>query len=167
MSQFTDVFRSLSSQECEALFRELKTVALPLYRQAEQTAASTLRVRPVFLRRQPLAKRCEMMRKSLALKANLEAAGDILATFFMSCRGELVVELLDALGLEHDEGVLTRRDPPEPSAERLQTVVAEFRQGEDPLLRALLLKAFAAQAAIEWPLLDEMVFPAPAVAGGV
>jgi hypothetical protein len=166
VSQSTDVFRSLNPDECQALFRELKEAALPLYRQAEQTAASTLRVRPVFLRRQPFAKRCEMMRKSLALKMNLEAATDILATFFMSSHEELVAELLDALELEHDGGVLTQRTPQQPPAERLQEVVAEFRRGEDPLLREILLKTFAGQAAIAWPLLDELVFPPAAVAEG-
>ncbi len=166
MSQSTDVFRSLSPDECQALFRELKEAALPLYRQAEQAAASTLHVRQVFLRRQPFAKRCEMMRKSLALKMNLEAATDILATFFMSCHEELVAELLDVFELEHDEGVLTQRNPTQPPVERLREVVGEFRRGEDPLRRGILLKAFAGQAAIDWPLLDELVFPAATVVEG-
>ncbi len=167
MSQSTDVFRTLTPEECQVLFRELKDDARPLYKQAEQTASATLRVRPVYLRRQPFAKRCEMLRKSLALKVNLEEASDILATFFMSCHAELVAELLDTLGLEHEEGVLVERNPPQPSAERLQAAVDQFRQGEKPLRRELLLKAFAGQAAIDWPLLDEMVLPVATPVTGV
>lgn len=158
MTQSNDVFRNMTAPECELLLGEMRSELRPLYRQAERAAAETLRLRPVFLGRQPWPKRCDMIRKALALRVNAEAAAEILATFFMERYAEDVAALLDAFGIEHDEGVLKEMNPKQPSEDLIRKVTQEFPTGEHAAARAILLKAFAGQGAIDWPQLDAMVF---------
>lgn len=157
MTQSNDVFRTLSQEEAETLFREMQQELRPLYDQAARVAADTLRVRPVFLSKQKLPKRASMMRKALALKPNAEASAELLAAFLLEKYAEDLGELLDAFGIEHEEGVLKDEAPESPDAKTLKKVVAEFPQGDKKIMRGVLLKAFAAQSAIDWPELDALV----------
>jgi hypothetical protein len=166
LTQSTDVFRSMTDEEAEALFREMRDELRPLYKQAERVAADTLRLRPVYLGKQPLPKRSRLMRKALALKPNAESAGEILAAFFLERYGDDLAELLGALGLEHEDGVLKDQAPEAPAKTKLKKVAKEFPQGENALLRGVLLRAFAAQSAIDWPDLDALVFPAEEAKAG-
>jgi hypothetical protein len=159
VTQPNDVFRSLSEEECQALLREMRDELKPVYKQVERAAAATLRVRPVFLSKQPFPKRCEMIRKAMSLKINAEAAGEVLAAFFMERYAEDLRELLDAFGVEHEEGVLKAPAPKEPAASVVKKTVAKFPQGKHATMRSVLLRAFAAQTAVDWPALDAIVFP--------
>jgi len=158
LTQSTDVFRTLSTEESEALFKEMRDELRPLYKQAERVSADTLRVRPVFLGKQPFPKRAKMMRKALSLKVNAEAAAELLAMFFIERYPEDLAELLDAFGLEHEEGVLKDPAPKQPAKTKIKKAVTAFPAGEKALMRGVLLRAFAAQSAIDWPALDELVF---------
>jgi hypothetical protein len=158
LTQSTDVFRTLSPEESEALFKEMRDELRPVYKQAERVAADTLRVRPVFLGKQPFPKRAKMMCKALSLKVNAEAAAELLAMFFIERYPEDLAELLDAFGLEHEEGVLKDPAPKQPAKTKIKKAVTAFPKGEKSLMRGLLLRAFAAQSAIDWPALDELVF---------
>jgi hypothetical protein len=149
----------MSPEECQAFLREMREEVQPLYKQVEGVAASTLRLRPVFLRKQPFEKRCEMIRKAMALKANAETASEVLAGFFIERYTEELGELLDSLKIKHKEGVLQETSPAAPGKKLLTQAVKKFREGENPQMRLLLLKAFTAQSAIDWPELDEIVFP--------
>lgn len=164
MTQSNDVFRSLTDEECEALLKEMRDELKPVYKQVESSAAATLRLRPVFLGKQPFAKRCGMIRKAMSLKVNAEAAGEVLAAFFMERYADDVKELLDAFGVEHDDGVLKGPSPAEPAAKVLKATVEKFPTGKNERMRSVLLRAFAAQAAVDWPALDALVFPQEAVA---
>ena len=164
MSQSSDVFRSMTGEESVAFFQGLRDEVRPLYKQAEIVSAASLRVRPVFLGKQPFPKRCEMMRKALAMKINAEASGEILATYFMDKHKEELGELLDLLKIEHDEGSLKSTNPPQPDEKLIKSATKKFLAGEKPVMRSVILKAFAGQGAIDWPALDEMLFGAPAKA---
>ncbi len=159
MTQSNDVFRALTDEECQALLKEMRDELRGVYKQVERTAAETLRLRPVFLGKQPFPKRCQMIRKAMSLKVNAEAASEILAAFFMERYSEDVVALLDAFGIEHDDGVLKGPSPDEPAPKVLKETAAKFPQGDNALMRSVLLRAFAAQGAVDWPGLDAIVFP--------
>jgi hypothetical protein len=159
MTEATDVFRSMTDDEARALIGEMRDHLRPLYKQLETHAAVTLRLRPVYLGQQPFPKRCEMIRKAFSLKMNAEPAGEILPSFFLERYAKEVVELLDALGLKHDEGVLKETAPAAPPKSKLVKAVEQFRKGENAVMRTILLKTFAAQSAIDWPELDALLFP--------
>ena len=157
MTQPNDVFQSMNPEECQALLQEMREEVQPLYKQVESAAASTLRLRPVFLGRQPFAKRSRMIRKAMALRDNAETASEILATFFVERYTDELKELLDSLRIEHEDGLLRELGPAAPDKELLTQTVEKFLEGENPLMRSLLLRAFAAQSAIDWPALEALL----------
>jgi hypothetical protein len=148
----------MTNEECLAFFQGLRDEVRPLYKQAEIVSAASLRVRPVFLGKQPFPKRCEMMRKALALKINADASGEILATYIMDKHNQELGELLDLLKIEHEEGSLKSTNPPQPDEKLIKSATKKFLAGEKPELRSVILKAFAGQSAIDWPALDELLF---------
>ncbi len=84
-------------------------------------------------------------------------AEEILATYFLECRKELLTEWLDQLGLEHEEGVLADSNPECPDEDKLGKAVETYRGQDDDPDRELLLRAFASQSAIDWPALDALI----------
>lgn len=164
MTQPIDVFRTMTDEDARLLLADMREHLRPLYKQVEGVAAATLRLRPVFLGKQPFEKRCEMIRKALSLKLNADAVAEILPGFFLERYPKEVAELLDALGVPHEDGMLKGGPPEAPKTAKLKKVVAAFRKGENPKMRELLLKTFASQPAVDWPELDEMVFGPQATA---
>ena len=125
-----------------------------VYSQALGVACIATKSRPVFLMRQPPEKRNEAVRRALARVSANDMAEELLATYFLDCRKELLVEWLDLLGLEHEDGVLQSPSPGPPPAAELERAVTDFLERAPREDRELLLRAFAAQAAIDWPDLE-------------
>jgi hypothetical protein len=109
--------------------------------------------------KQPAAKRADMIRRVLGRVRSNDMAEEVLATYFIDARKELLVEWLDLLGLEHEEGILSTDTPAAPDDEKIAASVTTFRSAEDDSGedRELLLKAFAAQRAINWPALEDRI----------
>jgi hypothetical protein len=84
-------------------------------------------------------------------------AEEILAEYFLGHQKALLVEWLDAVGLAHEDGVLKDASPPAPDGEALRRAFEDFCAGEHPERRRLLLQAFAAQSAIDWPELETLL----------
>ena len=64
---------------------------------------------------------------------------------------ELLTEWLDCVGLEHDEGILKDENPRSPAKQKLAEATEKFLAGDQAEDRELLLRAFAAHSAIDWP----------------
>src|SRR5262245_51866574 len=151
----------MAPEQARALLDALKEKAPGAYNQALGLTAGALKARPVFLQRQPPERRSELMRKALARVVSDPIAEEMLAIYFLECRNELLVEWLDALGLEHEKGTLKGEDAPsEPNAKKLEAALEAYRDkagDTDRDDRELLLKAFAAQSSIDWPKLDALL----------
>jgi hypothetical protein len=61
------------------------------------------------------------------------------------------------VGLAHEDGALEDDMPEQPEQAKLEEAVKAYRTVEDDSERELLLGAFAAQAAIEWPARDALL----------
>jgi hypothetical protein len=144
-----EIFSQMTPEAALSFLDEVHREAPRVEEIALSAAASAFRLRPVFLRRQP--------RKPLARAAFAPVAEELLAEYFLEYHAALLGELLDALGLEHEKGVLKGDTPVCPEKDALEAAVAKFRQGGDPARRELLLRAFAAQTAIEWPALEALL----------
>jgi hypothetical protein len=151
------VFAAMSPERATDVMRALAEKVPPVFAQALGAASAVLKARPVYLQRQPFEKRAEAIRRALSRVATSDVAGEVLAVYFLECRKELLVEWLDTLGLEHEEGTLATDAPPPPPDEKLRGAVEAFLAAGDEPDRQLLLAAFAAQDAIEWPALEELV----------
>lgn len=152
-----EVFARMTPARAEAFLMELKREAAPVSQMALAAAAGAFKLRPEFLKRQSPAKQADWMRKALARGAMSAVAEEILAEYFLSHRKELLLEWLDAVGLEHEDGVLKTSAPPAPDSGSLRKAFEAFCSGENPERRRLLLEAFAAQSAIDWPELESLL----------
>src|SRR5688572_20407846 len=151
------VFAAMTPEEAERMLRVLSKDAPAMFRQMVDAAAVSIKARPVFLRNQAFELRAKTIRRALArVSANL-VADELLAIYFLECRKPLLLEWLDGIGLAHDDGTLKDDEPAQPAESELTAAVAKYRgTGDDPD-RELLLRAFAAQSAIDWPALDALL----------
>ena len=149
------VFAAMSPEEAERMLRVLSKEAPAMFRQAVDAAAISIKARPVFLRNQPFELRAKTVRRALArVSANL-VADELLAIYFLECRKPLLLEWLDLVGLKHEDGTLADDEPAQPDPDALRDAVEKYRGAGDDPDRELLLRAFAAQSAVSWPVLDE------------
>ncbi len=151
-----EIFSRMSPEAALAFLTEVHESAPAVEEIALSAAAGAFRLRPVFLRRQPRKRQAEWMRQALARNAMAAVAEEVLAEYFLEYHNELLSELLDALGLEHEKGVLKTASPACPEPAKLRKLVEDFRKGKEPERRELLLRAFAAQSSIDWPDLEAL-----------
>lgn len=148
------VFAAMSPEEATRMLRVLSQESPAMFRQAVDAAAVASKMRPVYLRRQPFAKRAQAVRRALARVSANAVADEVLAVYFLECRKPLLLEWLDLLGLEHEDGVLADDAPAPPAEADLRAAVQKFRSAVEDPDRDLLLRSFAAQEAVEWPVLE-------------
>ena len=150
------IFGEMNQETCERLMGKISEEAPDVFRQTVSTAAVTMKFRPQYLWKQPLAKRVASVRRTLARPASDSLAEELLAVYFLKCRLDLLTEWLDLVGLAHEDGMLTDDKTPCPDAGELEKKVEKFRAGKDEDCD-LLLSVFAGQAAIDWPALDAIL----------
>lgn len=151
------VFAAMSQQQAEALLDALAETSPAAAAQALAAASAALKARAVYVKRLPPERRAAAVRRALARVGANTLAEEILAVYFLECRKPLLLEWLDASGVEHEDGTLKEKTPPEPAAEALAAAVKRFRKGDAGGDRELLLRAFAAQSSIDWPALDALL----------
>jgi hypothetical protein len=147
----------MTAEEAQRFLEALRTEARGTRDMALAAAAQAFRLRPQFLRQQPRVRQAEWVRRALARPGNASVAEEILAEYFLENHRALLVELLDAFGVAHEDGTLKEESPAAPSKAKLAKAVAAFRKGDEPERRELLLRAFAAQSAIDWPQLEALL----------
>ena len=150
-----EVFAGMSRERAVEMMRGLKKGSPSMFRQAVDAAALSIKARPVYMRRQPFEKRAEAIRRALSRVVANPVADELLAVYFLECRKELLTEWLDLVGLAHDEGTLEEDEPAQPEQKQLLEAVDAYLAVNDDPDRDLLLRAFAAQEVVDWPVLDE------------
>ena len=151
------VFARMAPEEAERMLRVLSKDAPAMFRQAVDAAAISIKARPVFLRNQAFELRAKTIRRALSRVSTNLVADELLAIYFLECRKPLLLEWLDLVGLAHEDGTLKDDTPAEPAEADLAAAVAKYRGAGDDPDRELLLRAFAAQSAIDWPKLDALL----------
>jgi hypothetical protein len=151
------VFASMTPERSTDIMRVLREKAPAMFHNSVAIAAASFKMRPVYLKAQPLEKRADVVRRALARVTTNAIAEEMLAVYFLECRKPLLIEWLDTLGIKHEEGTLADDAPAEPDAAVLRAAVEKFRSAGDDADRELLLQAFAAQSAIEWPALEALL----------
>jgi len=145
------VFSRMTPERAAEVFGRLSEETPAVYTQAVAAASRVMKARPRFLMKQPKERRANLLRQALSRVAANELAEEVLAAYFLQSRKPLLLEWLDAVGVEHDEGVLREDAPPAPPREQLEAAVAQFREGDQAADRELLLQSFSSQSAVDWP----------------
>jgi hypothetical protein len=151
------VFAAMAPEEAERMLRVLSKGSPAMFRQMVDAAAVSIKARPVFLRNQPFELRAKTIRRALSRVSTNLVADELLAIYFLECRKPLLLEWLDLIGLAHEDGALEDDAPAQPAESDLASAVAKYRGAGDDPDRELLLRAFAAQAAVDWPALDALL----------
>ena len=155
------VFAKMTPEEAVAMLKNLSVKSPAMFSQAVDAAAVSIKARPVYMRKQPFDKKASAVRRALSRVAANPVADEILAVYFLECRKELLIEWLDLVGLAHEDGALEDEMPAQPEQAKLEESVKAYRAKDDDSERNLLLGAFAAQAAVDWPALDALVDEGP------
>jgi len=151
------IFATMDPETSQQFFGGLAEGAPGMFTQLVHAAAQAMKSRPAYVKKLSMEKKANAMRRALARVGADTLAGEMLAVYFLECRKELLTEWLDGLGIEHEEGSLKEDTPAQPEGGKLADFAGSFRTGEGPVDRELLLRAFAAQSAIEWPVLDGLL----------
>lgn len=153
-----EIFSRMSPEAALAFLEEVHREAPKVEEIALSAAANAFRLRPLFLRKQPRKRQSEWMRQALARTAFAAVAEEVLAEYFLEYHNGLLGELLDGLGLEHENGILKGEGAPVcPDKTKLAEAVASFRKGDQRERREMLLRAFAAQSVVDWPELEALL----------
>ena len=151
------IFAAMSQEKCGQIMERISQQSPDAVKQTVAAAAIALKFRPQFLLKQPLAMRVSSVRRALSRTSANTLAEELLAVYFLKCRLDLLSEWLDLVGLEHEEGILKADVVTTPPDDALREKVTRFRAASADDDRELLLQAFAAQTAIQWPVLDELI----------
>jgi len=128
----------------------------PLYRATLGAVAEARKLRPVFLERQPRAQRHATMLATLARPALEVIAANLIRTWLLKKHNGLLVDFLNALGIEHKDGVVEDLPATMDDAKlrgAVDAVVAKY----PPEVVAVYLNAFNEINEVEWPNLKAML----------
>jgi hypothetical protein len=128
----------------------------PIYKATLGAVADARKVRPVFLERQPRVQRHAGMLEVLAKSRMESAASTLLRTWLLKGRKALLVDFLDALGIEHEDGVVDEL-PQTMDEGRLKTAVAKVLEKHPPEVVAVYLNAFNGMNETNWPVLNSLL----------
>lgn len=148
------IFAAMEPEKAETFFKGIAEKSPASFTQAVYAAAQAFKSRPKFVIKQPFNQRASLVRRALARVTSNPVAEEMLAIYFLEVKKDLLIEWLDAIEVKHEEGSLKEESPAEPAAEKLEGTMKEFCGVDDDPDRPLLLKAFASQDAIDWPILD-------------
>ena len=155
------VFAAMSPERATDVMRAIAERAPVMFASALQLAGAALKTRPTYLQRQPFDRRAAAIRRALARVASNGIAEETLSVYFIECRKELLIEWLNLLGVQHEDGILSDEAPPPPAEAELRTTTERFLAAGDDADRELLLRAFAAQESIDWPALEALLEAKP------
>ena len=128
----------------------------PLYRATLSAVAEARKLRPVFLERQPRPQRHAAMLSTLARPALEMVSANLLRAWLLKKHNGLLVDFLNALGIEHKEGVVEDL-PADIDDAKLRAAVDAVVAKYPPEVVSVYLNAFNDMNEVEWPNLKAML----------
>lgn len=127
-----------------------------VYKATLKAVADARKVRTVFLQRQPRSDRHVGMLDTLARPRMEVAASTLLRTWLLKGKKQLLVDFLNALGIEHEDGVVD--DLPESMDEpKVREAVDKVLESYPQEVVAVYLNAFNGINETNWPALNTML----------
>jgi len=128
----------------------------PLYKATMAAVADARRVRPVFLERQPRAQRHELILATLTRPSMETAAATLLRGWLIKQHLQLLKDFLDALGIEHKDGVVDEL-PKEMADDKLKPAIEKLLAGHPQEVVVVYLHAFNTMNETPWQNLDDLL----------
>ncbi|HEX3890737.1 MAG TPA: hypothetical protein VHX90_07800 [Verrucomicrobiae bacterium] len=122
----------------------------PTYKATLNGVATALRVRPIYLERQPRAQRHASMISILSKPALETAAGTLLRTWLVKQQRPMLVDFLNALEIKNENGVVDDL-PKEVDDAKLKSAIETLLAKYPPEPVAVYLNAFNDMNEASWP----------------
>jgi hypothetical protein len=122
----------------------------PVYKQTLGGVAQALRVRPVYLERQPRPQRHAAMAQVLSRPGMEAAAAGLLRAWLVKKHRAMLVDFLNALEIKNEEGVVDDL-PKEMDDAKLKAAVETLLAKHPPEAVAVYLNAFNEMNQANWP----------------
>jgi len=158
-----EIFSRLTPAEAHELFESLHEANRDAYKGCMQVTASRRRLRPVFLERKPRVDRHEWMRSVLALPSNEDLGLEVLQNWLLGPHRKMLEDFLDALDIQHNEGLIDEI-PPQPAREKLDAAVDALLAKYPPFAVKIYLHLFQPEGGEAWPDLDALLTVDPRLA---
>jgi len=127
------------------------------YRGVLDGVAQARKVRLVYLERQPRTDRHTLVVTTLARPSMEPAAANVLRTWFLKKQNQLLIDFLDALGIQHEKGIV--EDLPEKVDDAKVKSAVEALLAKHPAeVVALYLHSFLHLNDAHWHNLEEILF---------
>ena len=128
----------------------------PAYKAVLAAVAQARHLRPVFLERQPRTQRHEAMISTLSRPALDTAAGGLIRAWLMKKHKAMLVDFLNALGLQNNEGVVDNL-PAAMDDANLKSAIEVLLKKYPPEVVAVYLNAFNDMNEANWSNLKTML----------
>jgi hypothetical protein len=121
----------------------------PTYKATLNGVATALRVRPVFLERQPRAQRHVSMTQVLSRPGLDAVAGGLLRAWLVQKHKQMLIDFLNALGIQNKDGVVDDL-PKEMDDAKLKSAIETLLAKNPPEVVAIYLNAFNDMNEANW-----------------
>jgi hypothetical protein len=156
----SELFNAMSPALAAEIFEYLHTEEREFYKAALEAVAKLRRVRTVFLERQPKQERFEALKGSLGRPNMSLVADNLIRAWLLKRHSALLGDFLDALGIQHEKGVV--EDLPKNVEEAPLRNAVELcleKYGEEPT--AVYLHAFNSMNDAKWASLEALLHSEP------
>jgi hypothetical protein len=133
MMRSYQIFAAMPPDRAAAVMSGLSESAPQMFKQALFAASASMNARPIYLSKQPFEKQVGAVRRALSRVA------------------------ANGVAEEHEDGILEANSPAAPAKAELRKARDSFCGADDDADRPLLVQAFAAQSAIDWPDLEALL----------
>lgn len=97
------IFQAISPELGKSIFQDLRDTHKEVYSSTLASLAQQKRLRPVFIQRKPVPQQIEWMVKTAKQKVADGVSEHVLQIWLLKSQQEMLIEFLDALGVEHDD----------------------------------------------------------------
>jgi len=152
-----EMFATMPGALGNRILEEMAGEDKAFYRGLLDGVAQARKVRTVYLERQPRADRHALVVATLARPSMEPTAANLLRTWFLKKQNQLLVDFLDALGLQHEKGVV--EDLPEKVEDAKVKAAVDTLLNKHPAeVVALYLHSFLHLNDVHWHNLEEILF---------
>jgi hypothetical protein len=156
MMKANQMFAALTPDLANRILEDMFAQQKELYKTTVQSAAQSLKVRPVFLERQPRSDRNRRVITALGHADMNLVAGNLIGAWLIKAQGPMLSEFLDALKITHEKGVV--ENLPKTVEDSALTAAVENLLAKHPQeIVTLYLQAFVAMNDVQWPALALML----------
>lgn len=150
-----DLFKTISTDLGSEIIGFIQKNHKDVFRATLATLAPQRKLRPVFVERKPPAEQLRWVLDTLRFRTSEAVGEQLLQVWLMKAQSPMLVDFMDALGLEHDGNGAVEDLPGSLDPEKTKSAVAKLLEKYDAPKVAIYLHVFQLQQAGGWaPLAD-------------